>query len=252
MYTYEMNAGYSAMDASLRMTVPAILDCFQDAAIFEAENGRITVGYLYGRHIAWLLNSWQIVIDRRPGLNERIRVATAPYDFRGFLGYRNFTMTGEDGTVIVRAASIWTLVDTEKLCPVKATQELQDGYELGEKLEMEYAPRKIALLGDGEEREHFRVRKYQIDSNQHMNNVEYVKLAMETLEEEDAIRELRVEYRKAARCGDEVASVVIRAEGKQQVVLKDAEGGVYAVVEFTVDAGSGISVRGKEMGKSYE
>lgn len=44
MYTYEINAGYSAMDASLRMTVPAILDCFQDAAIFEAENGRITVG----------------------------------------------------------------------------------------------------------------------------------------------------------------------------------------------------------------
>ncbi len=35
------------MDASLCMTVPAILDCFQDAAIFEAENGRITVAYLY-------------------------------------------------------------------------------------------------------------------------------------------------------------------------------------------------------------
>ena len=86
MYTYEMNAGYSAMDASLRMTVPAILDCFQDAAIFEAENGRITVGYLYSRHIAWLLSSWQIVIDRRPKLNERIKVTTSPYDFRGFLG----------------------------------------------------------------------------------------------------------------------------------------------------------------------
>ena len=41
MYTYEMNAGYSVMDASLHMTVPAILDCFQDAAIFEAENGQI-------------------------------------------------------------------------------------------------------------------------------------------------------------------------------------------------------------------
>lgn len=235
MYTYEMNAGYSAMDASLRMTVPAILDCFQDAAIFEAENGRITVGYLYSRHIAWLLNSWQIVIDRRPGLNERIKIATAPYDFRGFLGYRNFTMTGEDGTVIVRAASIWTLVDTEKLCPVKPTQELMDGYELGEKLAMEYAPRKIALLGDGEEQEHFRVRKYQIDSNQHMNNVEYVKLAMETLSEDTAIRELRVEYKKAAHCGDEITAVVITAEERHQVVLRDVEGGIYAVVEFITD-----------------
>lgn len=235
MYIYEMNAGYSVMDASLHMTVPAILDCFQDAAIFEAENGRITVRYLYDRHIVWLLNSWQIVIDRRPKLNERIKVATSPYDFRGFLGYRNFTMTGEDGAMIVKAASIWTLVDTEKLCPAKPEQEMRDGYELGPKLEMEYAPRKITLLGGGEEQEQFKIRKYQIDSNQHMNNVEYVRLAMETLPDRAVIRQLRAEYKKAAHLGDIVTAAVIKAEKKHQVVLKDTEGGVYAVVEFDTD-----------------
>ncbi|MCI8900332.1 MAG: acyl-[acyl-carrier-protein] thioesterase [Lachnospiraceae bacterium] len=232
MYTYEMKAGYSAMDASLCMTVPAILDCFQDAAIFEAENGRITVAYLYERHTAWLLNSWQIVIDRRPRLNERIKIATAPYDFKGFLGYRNFTLSGEEGSVIVRAASIWTFVDTWKGCPVRPAQEIQEGYELAPKLDMAYAPRKIALLAGGEERERFKIRKYQIDSNRHMNNVEYVRLAMETLPEGTVIRELRAEYRRAARCGDEVTAVAAEAAGKYQVVLRDAEGGVYAIVEF--------------------
>lgn len=250
MYTYEMNAGYSVMDATLCMTIPAILDCFQDAAIFEAENGRITVDYLYGRHLAWLLSSWQIVIDRRPKLNERIGIATAPYDFRGFLGYRNFTMTGADDTVIVRAASIWTLVDTQKGCPVRPAQEMQDGYELAPKLEMAYAPRKIALLGDGEEREHFTVRRYQIDSNHHMNNVEYVRLAMETLPKQAEIREVRAEYKKAARCGDSVTAVVTEADDVHQVVLKDAAGGVYAVVEFSCTrAPGGERLAGKEDGE---
>lgn len=152
MYTYEMNAGYSVMDASLHMTVPAILDCFQDAAIFEAENGRITVDYLYSRHIVWVLSSWQIVIDRRPRLNERITIAAAPYDFKGFLGYRNFTLTGESKDVIVRAASIWTLVDTRKLCPAKPTLEMQNGYEMAPRLEMEYAPRKSRCLATGRSR----------------------------------------------------------------------------------------------------
>mgnify|MGYP001030804520 FL=1 len=234
MYTYEINAGYSAMDASLRMTVPAILDCFQDAAIFEAENGRITVEYLYDRHIVWVLSSWQIVIDRRPKLNERIRVSTSPYDFRGFLGYRNFSLTGGKGDVLVRAASIWTLVDTEKGCPVRPSQEMQDGYVLAPRLEMEYAPRKIALLDDGEEQAHFKIRKYQIDSNQHMNNVEYIRLAMETLPENARIRQLRAEYKKAAHCGDEVTAVVARAEDRHQDVPRDLAGGVYAAVEFTV------------------
>ena len=145
------------------------------------------------------------------------------------------TMTGEDGAMIIKAASIWTLVDTDKLCPAKPEQEMQDGYELGPKLEMEYAPRKITLLGDGEEQEQFKIRKYQIDSNQHMNNVEYVKLAMETLPDGAVIRQLRAEYKKAAHLGDIVTAVAIRAEKKHQVVLKDTEGGVYAVVEFETD-----------------
>lgn len=235
MYTYEMNAGYSVMDESLCMTVPAILDCFQDAAIFESENGRINVEYLYSRHIAWILSSWQIVIDRRPRLNERIRISTAPYDFTNYVGFRNFCVFGEDGKLIVRGASIWTLIDTEKLCPIRLTQELQESYTFEPKLEMDYAPRKIVLLGDANVQDQFRVRKFQIDSNRHMNNVEYVRYAMETLPEGTAFKELRVEYKKPARYDDEVLIAVIQAEGKHQVVMRDQEGALYAVVEFTLE-----------------
>lgn len=183
----------------------------------------------------WVLSSWQIVIDRRPKLNERIGITTSSYASKGVLGYRNFMMTGSDGSIIVKAASIWTLIDTQKLCPSIPTKELLAGYEISPKLDMEYAPRKIALLGPGKEREHFKVRKYQIDSNQHMNNVEYVRLAMETLPDGVVIRELRTEYKKAALFGDEIVTVVIEAENKHQVVLKDTEGDIYAVIEFTTD-----------------
>lgn len=234
MYTYKICAGYSVMDTSLHMKIPAILDCFQDAAIFEAENGKITVAYLYDRHLAWLLSSWQIVIDRRPRLNETVRITTAPYDFKGFLGYRSFTMTSEDDTVFVRAASIWTLMDTKKQCPSRLTQELQVGYEMGERPVMDCAPRKIALLGETQIKEQFKVRKFQIDSNQHMNNVVYVKLAMELLPEDIEVRALRAEYKKPARLGDEVVAAVCKAENKYQVVLQNPAGDIYAVIEFTL------------------
>ncbi|MDE7321487.1 MAG: acyl-[acyl-carrier-protein] thioesterase [Lachnospiraceae bacterium] len=235
MYTYEINVGYSVLDESLHMTVPAILDCFQDAAIFEAENGSITVDYLYSRNIAWLLSSWQIVIDRRPVLNEKIKITTSPYDFRGFLGYRNFMVSDTVGDSIVRASSIWTLIDTAKLRPVKPTQEMIAGYELADKLNMDYAPRKIVLLADEDNaafQEEFQVRKYQIDSNRHMNNVEYVRLAMETLSGSAEIRELRVEYRKPAVYGDRLTASVRKAQKQHQVALNDGAGDTYAVVEF--------------------
>lgn len=234
MYTYEINAGYSMMDTSLRMTIPAILDCFQDAAIFEAENGHITMEYLYSRHMAWLLSSWQIEVYRRPKLNERICVTTFPYAFKGFLGYRNFTLTTKTGEILVKAASIWSLIDTIQLRPAKVEQEIIDCYELHEKLDMNYAPRKIALCGSERMRDTFCVRHCQIDSNHHMNNTEYVKLAMEFLSDQQQVQRLRVEYKKAAYLHDKLTAIVYEQDNQCQVHLVDAEGSNYAVVEFVV------------------
>ena len=239
MYSYEKKVGYSVTDETLTMTISAILDSFQDAAIFEAEDGRINMDYLADRHIAWLLGSWKIVIERRPKLNERIKITTSPYDFKGFLGYRYFTLSGEDGSVIIKAASIWTLIDIEKQRPAKPTQEIIDGYELAKIIDMDYTSRKIPILGEGTESEHFTVRKYQIDSNRHMNNVEYVKLAMESLPDDAVVKELRTEYKKAAHLGDKVISKVCSAGEKWQVVLQDEQGETYAIVEFILKLGEG-------------
>ena len=84
MYSYEIRAGYSVVEVAFLMKVTSMLDCFQDAAIFEAENGgKINTQYLNEKGLVWLLSAWQIVIDRRPRLNERIRITTSPYDFKG-------------------------------------------------------------------------------------------------------------------------------------------------------------------------
>ena len=107
-----------------------------------------------------------------------------------------------------------------------------------EKLDMEYAPRKIALIGDGEEKESLKIRRYQIDSNRHVNNVEYVKMAMEFLPYKDdkcaRIKELRAEYKKAAHYGDVLTPVLHRFDDKLQVALNDEQAAPYAIVEFTL------------------
>ena len=237
-YSYQIRVGYSTTDRTLKMTIPEILRCFQDAAIFEAENGSITMEYLNKHALAWLLGAWQIVILRRPSSNEVVNVATIPYAFKGFLGYRNFLMTSETGEELVKGASIWTLIDTQKGHPTKLTEEIIQGYPLSQKLEMDYAPRKIVLRGSAEQRAAFLVRQYQIDSNGHMNNAEYVKLAMELLPQQASdstvqqIQQLRVEYKNPAYVGDKVVPIIYRQDNQIQVALNSTEGEIYAVVEF--------------------
>jgi acyl-ACP thioesterase len=233
MYNYNVKVGYSVTDSTLTMTIPAILDCFEDAATYEAETGPVSMANLASLGIVWVLSSWQIEVERRPKLFENIKIFTAPYDFKGFLGYRNFWIEGESGEVIVKASSIWTLLDTDNLRPTKPTEEVLKGYELKEKLDMDYKPRKIAIKGNPIEGESFKIRKYQIDSNQHVNNVEYVKLAMETLPMDKEVTSLRVEYKKSAHYGDTLKTLIYNDDNNtHQVVLEDEAGDVTAIIEF--------------------
>ncbi len=52
---------------------------------------------------------------------------------------------------------------------------------LHEKLDMDYAPRKIALPEEMEKKEYFLIVKHHIDTNHHVNNGQYVQMAMELL-----------------------------------------------------------------------
>ena len=72
-----------------------------------------------------------------------------------------------------------------------------DAYETGEKLEMDYAPRKIILpAAEGAAQETVEIKSHHLDTNRHVNNGQYVRMAMEYLPEGYEIRQMRAEYKK--------------------------------------------------------
>ena len=233
MYSYNTRISFSESDEKLELKIPALLNFFQDAAIFEAEEGSINMEYLQERHLAWLLGSWQIVIERRPRLGERVIVSTTPSAFKGSIGYRNFTLTTESGEILSKAASIWTLVDIEKMRPARPSEEILAGYEIGPKLEMEYDPRRIDLAGEGTPREPFFIRQNQIDSNHHVNNEEYVNMAMEYLDESWHVTQVRAEYKKPAYLHDTLIPVIYEQGNRMQIQLTNEQHETLCIVEFT-------------------
>ena len=100
---------------------------------------------------------------------------------------------------------------------------------------MDYAPRKIKLPGNGLECEPFVVREYHLDTNHHVNNRQYVQMAMEFLDREAKVRELRVEYKKQAVLGDVMIPVVYKEGDKEVIVSLNAEDGKpFAIVQFFI------------------
>jgi acyl-ACP thioesterase len=107
--------------------------------------------------------------------------------------------------------------------------------KLEPKLEMNYKDRRIILPkagGEGEKCDSIKVMHADIDYNQHMNNANYIRMAMELLPEDFVIKDLRVEYRVAAKLGDVLIPTVFEIENGYIIELAIGSE-ASAIVEFT-------------------
>lgn len=232
MYQFESRVRYSEVDSKGELTWLALMDYFQDCSVFHSEEHGLSVEYLSENHIAWVLSSWQICLNRMPKLAEPITTQTWAYSMKGFYGYRNFSMNDRAGERLAYANSVWVLIDTRSHRPVKVPQVMAERYGLDPQLPMICSERKIRVPQGCSEREPLAVPQYFIDTNQHMNNSRYVQVALQYLPEDFAVGEVRVEYRRAAVQGDILYPRVAFTEQGAVIVLDAGDGRPYAVAEF--------------------
>lgn len=232
MYSFDSRIRYSEVDSEGHITLPSMIDYFQDCSNFQSEELGVGIDYLIEHGVIWVLSYWQIEVNRYPGMGEKVIVSTWPYGFKGFFGYRNFTMKTEEGEILSYANSIWTLLDMKKGKPARMLPELQAAYEMSPQFPMECDSRKVLFPDEMEAREPFPVHKYHIDTNQHVNNGKYISMAQEYLPSGFHTGKMRAEYKKAAVYKDMVFPYVAREQDKVTVKLADEAGNPYAIVEL--------------------
>lgn len=232
MYTFDSRIRYSEVDSEGRLTMAALINYFQDCSTFHSEDLGVGVEYLREEHLVWVLSAWQIVVERYPELGEKVIIGTQPYDMKGFLGYRNFVMLDEKGEFLAKANSLWSLLNTDTGKPVPVPEVMIEKYVLAPRLDMEYAPRKIAVPGEGTVQESIVVKKHHLDTNHHVNNQQFLDMAMDYLPEDFCIRQVRAEYKKQAFLDDILVPRVVSMGEKIIVSLSDEAGAAYMTAEF--------------------
>jgi acyl-ACP thioesterase len=235
MYSYDSRVGFSMVDSEKNITINSIIDFFQDASTFHSEDLGVGYDYLLPKNLGWVINTWQIDILRRPKYLEKVKVTTVPYKFRGFLGYRNFTLESESGEILVKANSLWSLIDIKKMKPASVPEELPAVYGSADPMEMDYQNGKIRVPESAEEKLRIKVEPHFLDPNHHMNNGQYISLGASLLPEGFKIKRLRAEYRNQAFLGDMLCLVAGQdQEGRYIVSINNAQDGKpFSVLEFS-------------------
>lgn len=234
MYSFQTGVRYSEVGVDGKTPISSIVNYFQDCSTKQSESLGQGIEALIKRKKGWFLTAWQININRLPEFGEEIIVGTWPHSFKGFYGERNFVIYDLNHKTLVEANTLWALVNLETGHPTKITDEDREGYELEEPLEMKYLPRKINMPANFENAEEFKVKKCNLDTNNHVNNAQYIQMAEEYLPEGTVIKHLRVEYKKSAVYNDVIAPKIAREDGKYVVELGNCDNTVYATVEFTL------------------
>lgn len=232
MYSFQSRVRYSEIGPNKKLDLAGIINYFQDCSTFHSEDIGLGFEFLEDKNLAWIITNWHIDVKRFPSLNEKIIISTWPYAFKTMLGYRNFKMETEDGELLAVADSLWVLMDIAKMRPARVNTEDFKKYIIEERYPMEETPRKIAVPADGIIYDAFSITKSNLDTNNHVNNGQYIKMAADYLPEDFEIKEMRAEYRKSALLYDIIIPKVTISDNTCTVVLSSEDGTPYCIVIF--------------------
>lgn len=247
MYSFTSHVRYSEIGESMRMSIPSIIDYLQDCATFQSESMGIGPSHVAECGLAWLLSDWRIEIRELPRFNDQIRVSTWATGFKSLRASRNFTVCdAADETAanpLVRADSLWFMFDSNAGRVTRAPQGecrpyIDDAAD-DAPLAMEPVSRKLPVSGEGQACAPITVTAAHIDTNHHVNNAQYVSMALGVLEPGSVACPLTLEvhYSYAAKLGDIVYPHIhhepVGEKPATVVTLDTEEGRPYATVRIS-------------------
>lgn len=160
-------------------------------------------------NFGWMLYRWKVEINRYPEVKENVSVKTWVSKLDRFYAYREFSMTDTNGNIVAKASTVWICVDMKKKRPIRIPKDYSDQMNiLGNPNFEEFSPFKGEL--DIDSYSDFKVRRSDIDYNQHVNNTKYLSWLLESIPEDIynnyRLCEFEIIYKKEIKYGDVIST----------------------------------------------
>lgn len=210
IYSKEFEIHFYEINRYKEATPIAILNYLEETAGCHSEDVGCGLDQLKESGVAWILNRWNLVMDRYPVWNDRIVVETWSSGLDRFYANREFLLKDQTGRIIGKASSLWIYLNMEKKRPVRIPAEFGDIYGVNSKKVMDTPFEDFSLAGTLEYEKEFFVRKCDIDTNNHVNNARYLEWLLEAVPEEvydsHRLHQLEIIYKKEATYGATIKS----------------------------------------------
>ena len=232
MYSLKYKVTTSTCDSEGRLKLYSALQMMQDCSEMWIDSEPEVKDYFLQQNMAQLLATRQVEIVRVPDYKEELTVTTSVYGMKPMFGFRNTFIYDAQGNPCYKTWSMGAFVDKVAGKLKRVDDATIQSMKLEPQLNMNYKDRRIILpKTEGEVLRPIKVLRADIDYNKHLNNANYVRMAMELLPEDFVVSGLRVEYRVAAKLGDCLTPTIYKiADG---IIISLSIGSeVSAIIEF--------------------
>ena len=235
MYSLKYKVTTSTCDSEGKLKLYSALQMMQDCSEMWIDSEPEVKDYFLQQNMAQLLATRQVEIIRVPDYKEELTVTTSVYGMKPMFGFRNTFICDAQGNPCYKTWSMGAFVDKTAGKLKRVDDATIQSMTLEPQLEMNYKDRRIILPKGQSSESHpslIKVLRADIDYNKHLNNANYVRMAMELLPEDFVVNGLRVEYRVAAKLGDCLTPTIYKiADGI--IVSLSIGSEVSAIIEFT-------------------
>lgn len=208
MYTFETKVSYSKVNSKGIVPLYEILNYLQDCSTFQSDELGVGVKYLNKMRKAWIIVAYKIKIEKQLKLNDEIIVGTSPVDIGNLFANRQFFIKDKEGNFMVKADTIWIMMDMDSRSAIKIPDSYKNIYEYAKVFDDVKAKRKLRLDSDKNKIYDFTVKKTYIDSNGHMNNAEYLREVEEILPDDMIVSEAEIVYNNEAVLNQKILALV--------------------------------------------
>ena len=237
IFEKEYTVGSRDIGKDNKATNKAMLKYMENIACSHSDSVGQGINEIELTKAVWILLDWKFQVIERPTYGQTIKVRTWSRKMEKCCAYRDFEIYGQNEKILAIATTKWVLLNADTRKIQRISEEIANKYESEQ--EKYVFKDEIEKMHEPENEEvsiNLKVRRTDIDINNHVNNLNYLDLAYEVLPLEiynKDIRNVRITYKHQTEPEEIVNISYTTQEDKNIITIKtENKAQLHAIVEL--------------------
>lgn len=211
------------------LTNKSFLSLMENLAGAHSSACHLSFAELANDNLTWLLINWKLKVINRPKADEKIKLQTWIRSSNKLFVFRDFKMFDSDGNLCAVATSKWCLFNYAlgKIAPMPTNiVETYNGQDESV-FDVNDLPRLKEPALTPINADTYKIRRFDLDLNNHVHNLNYLNYAYELLPmdifEGDELNNVEIYYKKEIKYGETIKSFLYQENNIYTIAIKSED-----------------------------